>query len=178
MRFTPLELTDAHLIELEPRRDERGHFARTFCAREFEEHGLISTIAQCSTSFNERRGTVRGLHYQAAPHKEAKVVRCTAGSIFDVVVDVRVGSSTYGKWHGSELSASNGRMIYVPPGCAHGFQTLEDRSEVLYQISAAYVPEAGRGFRWDDPLFGITWPIRDAVTISDRDAGYPLAHGR
>jgi dTDP-4-dehydrorhamnose 3,5-epimerase len=177
VRFTQLEIAGAWLIEIEPHVDERGFFARTFCAREFAEHGLVATIAQCSTSFNAKRGTLRGLHYQVAPHEEAKVVRCTSGAIFDVVVDLRANMSTYRKWRSVELSASNRRMLYIPPGVAHGFQTTEDETEVFYQISTEYVADASRGVRWDDPSLAIEWPFPDSRIISQRDSSYPLMGG-
>jgi dTDP-4-dehydrorhamnose 3,5-epimerase len=174
MRFTELEIAGVYLIELEPHVDERGFFARTFCVREFEEYGLNTTIAQCSTSFNARRGTLRGLHYQVAPHEEAKVVRCTSGAIFDVVVDVRASSPTYAQWRSAELSARNRRMLYIPPGVAHGFQTIENDSEVYYQISTEYAVDASRGIRWDDPTLAIRWPLGENRIISQRDASFPL----
>jgi dTDP-4-dehydrorhamnose 3,5-epimerase len=174
VKFIELEITGAYLIEIEPHTDERGFFARTFCAREFGERGMISTVAQCSTSFNARRGTLRGLHFQAAPHEEAKVVRCTSGSIFDVLVDLRAGSPTRGAWTGVELTAANRRMVYVPPGIAHGFQTLEDETEVFYQISTEYEPSASHGVRWDDPRLAIAWPLREKRIISARDASFPF----
>jgi dTDP-4-dehydrorhamnose 3,5-epimerase len=173
MRFTELKLAGAWLIEIEPRRDERGFFARTYCSREFAEHGLVSMIAQSSTSFNVRRGTVRGMHYQAAPHAEEKVVRCTAGSIFDVIVDIRRESSTYSQWLSIELTAENRRMLYIPAGFAHGFQTLTDDAEVLYQISTEYAPQASHGIRWTDPSLNIAWPITAGVIVSERDASFP-----
>lgn len=172
MRFSELAIRGAFLIDIDPHRDERGFFARTYCAREFKERGLDTTIAQCSTSFNARRGTLRGLHYQAAPHEETKVVRCTAGAIFDVIVDVRPGSVTYAKWLGLELTSANHLMLYIPPGVAHGFQTLKENSEVLYQISVEYAPSFGRGIRWNDPILAIEWPIPDAMTISAKDASF------
>jgi len=172
MRFTELELAGAWLIEIEPHRDERGFFARTYCAREFEEHGLVSMIAQCSTSFNAKRGTVRGMHYQTVPHAEEKVVRCTAGSIFDVIVDIRPDSPMYARWCGVELSAVNRRMLYIPVGFAHGFQTLSDNAEVHYLISAFYEPSTARGLRYNDPTFAIDWPLPISV-ISAKDEAWP-----
>lgn len=174
MRFCELDIAGAYLIDVEPHRDERGLFARTFCAREFEERGLIPLFAQCSTSFNARRGTLRGLHYQAAPHEETKVVRCTAGAIFDVIVDLRPGSATHLKWYGAELTAANRRMMYIPSGVAHGFQTTLDDTEVFYQISAEYVASASRGQRWNDPAFAIRWPDPHGPILSERDRGYSL----
>jgi dTDP-4-dehydrorhamnose 3,5-epimerase len=173
LRFTQLKLAGAYLIDLEPHADDRGYFARTFCTREFLHHGLDANIAQCSTSFNLRRGTLRGMHYQTPPHEEIKIVRCTSGSIFDVIVDVRPESVTRGSWHGVELSSDNHRMLYIPAGFAHGFQTLVDNSEVFYQISAEYVPSASRGIRWNDPAVAISWPINEGITISARDSAYP-----
>lgn len=175
MIFTPTQLNGAFLIEPERISDERGHFARTFDVLEFAGHGLDATIAQCSTSFNPRTGTLRGLHYQAAPHEEAKLVRCTRGAIYDVALDLRPDSPTYLGWHAAELSADNGIGFFIPAGCAHGFQTLAPDSEVLYQISVAYEPGAGRGVRWDDAAFGIAWPEPppEGRTISTRDAQYP-----
>jgi dTDP-4-dehydrorhamnose 3,5-epimerase len=173
MRFLPLELPGAFLIETEPVRDERGSFARTFCAREFEEHGLDPRIAQCNVSRNARRGTLRGMHFQAPPHAEAKLVSCARGAIHDVVVDLRPGSPTWRRWAGVRLDADDGRLLYVPPGTAHGFLTLADDSTVLYQMSVAYVPEAARGVRWDDPLLAIEWP-EPPLLVSARDRAFPL----
>jgi dTDP-4-dehydrorhamnose 3,5-epimerase len=159
-------------IEPERVEDHRGFFARTWCAREFGARGLVDRWTQCSISFNARRGTLRGLHYQRAPHAEVKLVRCTAGAVYDVVLDLRPESPTYLKHVAVELSASRRLMLYIPEGCAHGFQTLEDGTEVFYQISAAYSPEHAAGVRWDDPAFGISWPYPDPI-ISDRDREYP-----
>jgi dTDP-4-dehydrorhamnose 3,5-epimerase len=173
MLFTPLDLAGAYLIEVEPHRDERGFFARTYCAREFTERGLETSIVQESISFNQRRGTVRGMHFQAAPHAETKTVRCTAGSIYDVLVDLRGNSPTYGEWRAIELSEENRRTLYIPAGFAHGFQTLVDESELLYQMSVAFVPSSARGIRWDDETLAIKWPIREGVTISSKDLELP-----
>lgn len=172
MIFTELSLPGVFLIELEAHTDERGFFARTFCTAEFEEHGLNLAIAQCSISFNDRRGTLRGMHYQAQPFSESKLVRCTRGSIYDVAVDLRPDSKAHRHWCAVELTGDNRRMLYVPDGVAHGFQTLEDSSEVFYQISRPYEPQAARGVRWDDPAFGIRWPEAPQV-ISARDRSYP-----
>ena len=174
MLFTELAIGGAFLMDIESHRDDRGFFARTFCSHEFEERGLVSTIAQCSTSFNAIRGTLRGMHYQAVPHEETKVVRCTAGAIFDVIVDLRSESTTFGKWVGAELTALNRRMLYIPKGVAHGFQTIENNTEVFYQISTAFVRDAARGVRWDDPSLDIAWPFRDSRIISPRDESFPL----
>jgi dTDP-4-dehydrorhamnose 3,5-epimerase len=176
MRFTPLLVEGAWLVEPEPRRDERGLFARTWCVNEFAERGLTAPFVQTSVSWNEVAGTLRGLHYQAEPHPEIKLVRCTAGSIYDVIVDLREGSASYLKWCAETLSAENRNALYVPQGCAHGFVTLEDGSEVFYQISEFHHPESARGARWNDPAFGIAWP-RQPARISARDAEYPL-HAR
>ncbi len=175
MIFTETSLPGAFLLELEERRDERGHFARTFCARELAAHGLDPHVSQANTSFNVRAGTLRGMHYQAQPFGEAKLVRCTRGAIYDVAVDLRDGSPSFGRWYGVALTAENGRMLYVPVGLAHGFQTLVDGSEVLYLMSHAYVDGAARGVRWDDPAFAIEWPEPppEGRTISQRDAAYP-----
>ena len=172
MRFTPLPLRDACLVELDKIEDERGWFARTWCAREFREHGLEHELVQCSASFNRARGTLRGLHYQAAPHAETKLVRCTRGAIFDVIADLRPDSPTFLEWFGVELTEGNGKMLHIPKGFAHGFQTLAPDSEIFYQMSEWWEPAAGRGVRWSDPLLGVRWPL--AVTVmSDKDRAYP-----
>lgn len=173
MRFIETPIGGAFVIEIEPACDERGFFARTFCEDEFRAHGLRSDMAQCSVSFNDRRGTLRGMHYQTAPHEEAKLVRCTMGAIHDVVLDLRPDSPTRHRSYGNKLTADNRRMLYVPEGCAHGFITLSDNAEVFYQISTVYAPAASRGVRWNDPAFSIVWPI-EPVIISDRDAQWPL----
>ena len=175
MLFTETPLPGAYLIEPERLTDDRGHFARTYSAREFTEHGLDARVDQCSVSFNTRVGTLRGMHYQLDPHAEAKLVRCTRGAIYDVALDLRPESSTYRRWHAVELTPGNGAAFFIPAGCAHGFQTLEPGSEVHYQISAPYEPSAGRGVRWDDPAFGIVWPDPPpgGRTMSTRDASYP-----
>jgi len=172
MKFIETQLAGALIIEAEAVSDERGFFARTFCAREFTERGLELPIAQCSTSFNRRRGTLRGMHYQGPPFEEAKLVRCTAGLIYDVILDLRPASPSFRQWTAIELGAANRRMAYIPAGMAHGFQTLEDASEVFYQISQSYMPEYSRGVRWDDPLFGIRWPLANPI-LSWRDRSYP-----
>jgi dTDP-4-dehydrorhamnose 3,5-epimerase len=177
MIFTPLPLTGAYIVDVEPHSDERGFFARTFCAEDFRGIGLNTASLQCSVSFNVRKGTLRGMHYQSAPYEEDKLVRCTAGAIFDVIVDIRRGSASYGQWYGAELSADNRRALYAPGGFAHGFISLCDAAEVFYMISARHTPEAARGFVWDDTKVGIVWPLRPAV-ISARDAALqPLDHG-
>lgn len=172
MIFIETTIKGAFIIEPAKLEDERGFFARTSCEREFGAHGLEHSFVQCSLSFNARQGTLRGMHYQIAPHAEVKLVRCTMGSILDVILDLRVGSPTFKKWTVTQLSAQNRSMHYVPKGCAHGFQTLEDDTEVFYQISEFYHPECARGVRWDDPAFGIQWP--DAARIlSTKDRQYP-----
>lgn len=171
MIFHELSIPGAFEIEIELKRDERGFFGRTWCHREFEEHGLNPSLAQCSISFNEKRGTLRGVHYQDEPHGEEKVVRCTQGGIFDVVLDLRPHSSAFRQWFGVELTAANRKMLYVPKGCGHGFITLEDRTEVFYQMSEFYYSELARGVRWNDPAFQIKWPA-DPIVMSERDRTY------
>jgi dTDP-4-dehydrorhamnose 3,5-epimerase len=171
VRILPARLREVCVIELEKLEDERGFFARTFCEEEFATHGLKSRFVQCNLSFNAKRGTLRGMHYQESPYEEAKLVRCTRGAIFDVIIDIRKASPTYRQWMDVELTADNCRMLYVPEGFAHGFQTLQHESEVFYQMSRMYRPEAARGIRWNDPAFAIRWPLSDPV-VSARDAGY------
>jgi dTDP-4-dehydrorhamnose 3,5-epimerase len=170
--FHETSIRDVWVIEPERHQDIRGYFARTWDRREFRERGLDCQLAQCSVSFNLMRGTLRGLHYQVAPHEESKLVRCIRGAMFDVAVDLRPSSPTFGEWVGRELTATNGFALYVPKGCAHGFLTLEDATEVAYQISEFHAPEAARGVRWDDPAFGIDWP-GEVVVVNDRDQSYP-----
>ena len=172
MKFSPTALVGAYVIDIEPVADERGFFVRSWCREEFARRGLNPDLAQCSISFNKKRGTLRGMHYQAKPHEETKVVRCTRGAIYDVIVDLRPESSTFRKWIAVELRADNRRMLYIPVGLAHGFQSLTDDTEVFYQISAPYHPESARGARWNDPAFGIEWPVAERV-ISDKDRQYP-----
>jgi dTDP-4-dehydrorhamnose 3,5-epimerase len=175
MIFEPLSLVGAYRIKLQPSSDERGFFTRRFCAETFRQHGLESNLVQRSVSFNRHAGTLRGMHFQAPPHLEAKLVRCTRGAIFDVMVDLREGSPTYGQWHGEELTAENHLMLYIPKGFAHGFQTLVDNTEVDYEITPAYVPGASAGFRFDDPSLAIDWPVVDVI-ISERDRALPKSH--
>lgn len=172
MIFSETELAGAYTIDIERHEDERGFFARSFCVEEFAEHGLATHWAQSNVSFNERQGTMRGMHWQTPPHEEVKLVRCTQGSIFDVIVDVRAGSATTGRWVGVELSAQNRRMLYIPGGFAHGFLTTADKTEVFYEMSSPHVPDAAHGFCWNDPQLAIAWPGPVNV-ISNRDAGYP-----
>jgi dTDP-4-dehydrorhamnose 3,5-epimerase len=166
-------LAGAFIIEPEPHEDSRGFFARTFCAREFGERGLASAFVQCSVSLSRARGTLRGLHYQGPPACEVKLVRCTAGRLYDVIVDLRPGSSTYLQYIDVELTSRSRRALYVPEMFAHGFQTLEDDTEVFYQISEYYAPEAATGARYDDPKLGITWPL-PVEALSEKDANWPL----
>jgi dTDP-4-dehydrorhamnose 3,5-epimerase len=174
MRFETTPLPGLWVIDVDPVTDDRGWFARTFDAAEFAAHGLPATVVQCNASFNARRDTLRGMHYQADPHGETKLVRCVSGAVFDVAVDLRPDSPTFARWHGVELTAANRRMLYIPVGFAHGFQTLTDDSELLYLMGHEYVPEAGRGVRFDDPAFAIDWPAPTGERIvSERDLGYP-----
>ena len=171
MRFQPTELPEVVVIELDRLEDDRGFFARSFCAAEFRRHGLVDRFVQANVSFNRRRGTLRGLHYQDEPRPESKLVRCTRGRVFDVAVDLRADSPSYCRWVSSELSAENRRALYIPPGCAHGFLSLEDNSEMLYLMGVEYDPGLARGVRWDDPAFSIAWPLQPDV-ISQRDSAY------
>ncbi|MBV9275222.1 MAG: dTDP-4-dehydrorhamnose 3,5-epimerase [Verrucomicrobia bacterium] len=173
MRFTATKLEGAWIVEPDPHKDNRGLFARTFCACEFRNQGLVSSFVQCNTSWNASGGTVRGLHYQLPPSGEVKLVRCTAGSLCDIIVDLRPTSPTYLQHVSVELSAQNRRALYVPQLFAHGFQTLEDGTEVFYQMSEFYVPKLGRGLRYDDPKLGIDWPL-PVASISDQDLNWPL----
>jgi dTDP-4-dehydrorhamnose 3,5-epimerase len=172
MKFYALQLSGAFRIEPNLMVDERGAFARRFCAEEFRALGLEADLVQRSISFNLRAGTLRGMHFQNAPHLEAKIVRCTRGAIFDVMVDLRKGSPTYGQWHGEKLTADNRLMLYIPKGFAHGFQSLVDNTEVDYEITPAYVPGAAAGFRFDDPMLAIGWPVADMI-MSERDKTLP-----
>jgi dTDP-4-dehydrorhamnose 3,5-epimerase len=172
MIFTETKLKGAFIIEPERLEDERGFFARTWCQQEFEAHGLNPRLVQCSISFNKRRGTLRGMHYQVAPYEEARLVRCTMGAIYDVVLDLRPASSTFKQWVAVELTSENRRMLYIPEGFTHGFQTLKDNTEVFYQMSEFYHPDHARGVRWNDPAFRIVWPS-DVIVISDKDREYP-----
>ena len=172
MIFIETKLKGAFIIEPERLEDERGFFARTWCRREFEAHGLNSRLVQCSISFNKRRGTLRGMHYQVAPYEEARLVRCTMGAIYDVALDLRPASLTFKQWTAVELTADNRRMLYIPEGLAHGFQTLEDNTEVFYQMSEFYYPEHARGVRWNDPTFNILWPAAHKRIISAKDQQY------
>jgi dTDP-4-dehydrorhamnose 3,5-epimerase len=172
MIFTETQLRGAYIIDLERREDERGFFARTWCRDEFAAHGLDTRLAQCNVSFNEKPGTLRGMHYQVAPYAESKLVRCTAGAIYDVIIDLRPKSATFTRWVAVELTAANRRMLYVPEGFAHGFQTLAENTEVYYQMSEFYHADSARGVRWNDTAFGIRWPVPDPI-LSPRDREYP-----
>lgn len=174
MIFTETKLKGAYIIDPELIQDERGFFARTWCHQEFEARGFNPQLAQCSISFNVKKGTLRGMHYQVAPCEEAKLVRCTMGAIYDVIIDLRSESSTFKQWLAVELSANNRHMLYVPEGFAHGFQTTEDNTEVLYQMSEFYAPEYARGIRWNDSVFEIRWPVAERI-MSARDQQYPDA---
>ncbi len=175
MRFTETPLAGAWVIDVDRHEDERGFLARTFDRDEWVARGMDPVVVQCNTSYNARAGTLRGLHFQVEPHGEPKLVRCTRGAVFDVVVDLRPDSPTHRRWFAAELSAANGRALHVPAGLAHGFQTLQDASEVLYMMGNEYVPEAASGVRFDDPAFAIAWPPPPGGrrVISERDAGYP-----
>ncbi len=172
MKLTELRLKGLFLVEMSPHRDERGFFARSWCVREFAEAGLNSNLVQCNVSFNTQRGILRGMHFQKKPHEECKLVRCTRGRIFDVAVDIRSDSPTFGQWHGLELSADNHQALYIPGGFAHGFQTLEDNSEVFYQMGEFYHPECQGGLLWNDENVGIQWPLPDPL-LSPRDQMHP-----
>jgi len=172
MNFTPTPLAGAYLIDAEASEDERGSFFRSFCKREFEAHGLPGTFVQCSISRNRKRGTLRGMHFQSDPKPEGRLVRCIRGGVYDVIVDLRRKSSTFCRWFGAELSESNRRALYVPPGFAHGFQTLTDDSDLLYQMTEFYEKDLAAGVRWNDPAFGISWPL-EVTAMSERDRGFP-----
>jgi dTDP-4-dehydrorhamnose 3,5-epimerase len=172
MEFVATPLAGAFVIELDRQEDERGFLARSFCADEFSKHGLNPRVVQCNVSYNRLRGTLRGFHYQTKPHEEAKLVRCTAGAIYDVIVDLRRASATYKRWFATELTALNRRMVFIPEGFAHAFQTLADNTEVFYQMSELYHPKTARGIRWNDTAFRVTWPISEPI-ISERDLAHP-----
>jgi dTDP-4-dehydrorhamnose 3,5-epimerase len=172
MHFVPLDIPGVFSVEPEKREDSRGMFARTYCAREFAAHGLDGTIAQCNVSYNARRGTLRGLHFQIAPYEEAKLVRVTAGAVYDVIVDLRPDSPAYLRWMWQELTAASHRALYVPKGCAHGFLTLTDGVEMLYHMSEFFEAAHNTGVRWNDPAFRVEWPFEPLI-VSDKDAGYP-----
>jgi dTDP-4-dehydrorhamnose 3,5-epimerase len=172
MKFTETPINGAMIIELEKHEDHRGFFSRAFCKKEFEEHGLEHEIVQCNFSKSREKGTLRGMHYQDAPHSEVKMVRCMSGSIYDVIVDIRKDSPSYMKWFGVELTEENYKMLYIPKGLAHGFQTLQDDSVIFYMVTEYYNKEAEGGVRWNDPAFNISWPLQ-VTEISDKDKSYP-----
>ena len=172
MIFEETKLQGAYVVSLEPFEDERGRFARTFCQREFAEHGLESNLVQANLSYNFKRGTLRGMHYQTAPYEETKLIRCTHGALYDVIVDLREDSPTYREWFGIELTDENYKMLYVPQNFAHGFVTLEEDTEAIYFTSQFYAPGAEKGLRWNDPAFGIQWPVEIEV-ISEKDGAWP-----
>ncbi len=171
MKFQEVPLNGAYLIELEPIQDERGYFARSWCQKEFEKKGLVSNVVQCNISFNKKKGTLRGLHYQVFPHQEAKLVSCTRGSIYDVMIDLRPQSSTFRQCFSLEISENSNLAIYIPEGFAHGFQTLENCTQVFYQMFNYFKPESARGIRWSDPSFNIKWPVAEKI-ISAKDQSY------
>jgi len=173
MIFKELKIKGAYSIDPEKKEDERGFFARVFCNQAFAEKGLAGRVMQTNISYSKKAGTVRGMHYQVAPYAEAKLIRCIYGSLYDVIIDLRSDSPTFKQWVGVKLNASTRQMIYVPEGCAHGFQTLADHTEALYQVSSSYTPEAERGVRWDDPAFGIKWPLPVSM-ISGKDKSHSL----
>ena len=172
MIFTQTKLKDAYIVDIEKRQDDRGFFARTWCQKEFQEHGLTAEFVQCNISVNNKRGTVRGMHYQVAPYGEVKIIRCTRGAIYDLILDLRPESPTFTQWLAVNLTAENHRMLYVPSGFAHGFQALEDNTEISYQVSEFYNPKAEQGVRYNDPAFGFKWPI-EVRAISEKDSNWP-----
>jgi dTDP-4-dehydrorhamnose 3,5-epimerase len=172
MKFVETKLKGAFIIMSDLMRDERGFFARTFCRREFEEHGLDPNLVQCNISFNKSMGTLRGMHYQIKPHAEVKIIRCTKGAIYDVMIDLRPESPTFRQWFSAELTEENHHMLYIPECFAHGYQALTPKTEIFYHVSAFYHPESERGIRWDDPAFGIEWPLQTAI-LSRKDRSYP-----
>lgn len=177
MLFTETAIPGVWVIDVERHEDERGFFGRMWCRSEFEDHGLNPRVAQANVGYSKERGTLRGLHYQAAPHEEAKYIKCTHGAVFDVAVDLRAGSPTLHRWFGIELNDRNRTMLYVPEGCAHGYMSLTDDAEILYLTSEDYAPDAAGGARWDDPAFGIEWPINVEV-ISEQDRRWPLVEDK
>ena len=173
MKFQETKVKGAFVIEPEPFEDDRGYFNRAFCAREFEQAGLLTNIVQANMAGSRDKGTLRGMHYQVSPYEETKIFRCIKGAVFDVVLDVRPDSPSYGEWYGVELTPENRKMLYVPGGCAHGYLTLKDNTEVYYLVSEYYQPDAERGIRWNDPRFNIEWPLTENLTLSDKDKAWP-----
>lgn len=176
MLFTETKLKGAFLLELEEREDNRGFFARTFCQREFAAHGMNANVVQCNIAYNKKKGTLRGMHFQEAPFQEAKFIRCTKGAIYDVILDLRQGSPTFKQWISAELNEDNHKMLYVPEGFAHGYQTLTEVSEIIYQVSQFYAPQSAAGVRYNDPAFAIKWPL-EVAAISDLDKKWPDFRG-
>jgi dTDP-4-dehydrorhamnose 3,5-epimerase len=173
MIFHPTPIADAYLVDVEKHGDERGFFGRAFCANEFHEKNIPFTVAQANVGYSAKKGTLRGLHYQVAPHEEAKLVRCIRGAVFDVIIDLRKESESYGQWFGTHLSADTHRLFHVPKGTAHGYLSLTDESEIMYLVSEFYAPGAECGIRWDDPVFNIQWPLTHNLIISDKDRAWP-----
>lgn len=173
MIFTETKIKGAFIVDIKRISDDRGFFGRAFCQREMKKMGLNERVAQTNLSSNPKKGTLRGLHYQVSPHEESKLVRCTRGSLFDVIVDLRKSSETYGQWFGTKLTADSFQMLYVPEGCAHGFVTLEDNTDIMYEVSEFYAPNAERGLLWNDPTIGIQWPIEPLI-ISEKDKQQPF----
>lgn len=173
MKFLETSVKDAFLIKPDAFSDDRGYFMRAYCAQEFQQAGIHLPVVQANLAGSRHKGTLRGMHYQTEPFEEGKLIRCIGGSVFDVVLDIRTGSETYGQWYGAELTSSNRQMLYIPPGCAHGYLTLEDNAEVYYLVSEHYQPGAEQGVRWNDPKFSIDWPIKDNLIMSDKDRVWP-----
>lgn len=173
MKFSETPLKGSYVVDLKPLVDERGFFSRAWCQKEFEDMLLTARVVQCNLSFNHKKGTLRGMHYQVAPFEETKLVRCTKGAIYDVIIDLRPDSDTFGQWFGVELTEKNHSMLFVPEGFAHGFQTLTDNAEVFYQVSQFYQPGAEQGLRWNDPAIGIQWPLKDGLILSPKDQAWP-----
>ena len=176
MLFHATPIDGAFIIDIEQHSDDRGYFGRFFCENEMREQGIAFHVAQANVGFSHRKGTLRGMHYQAAPHQEAKLIRCTRGAVFDVVIDLRQESASFGKWYGTQLTATSQRMFHLPKGTAHGYLTLEDHTEVMYLVSEFYTPAAEKGIRWNDPVFSIQWPMRDDLIISQKDRQWPDFH--
>jgi len=172
MIFIQTKLKSVYIIELEPHYDERGSFSRVWCKRELEQYGINTNVVQCNISSNQKKGTIRGMHYQTEPYYETKLIRCIRGALYDVIIDLREDSKTYGKWIGIELSEENGKALYIPEGFAHGFQTLEEDTYAFYQVTEFYTPDAERGIRWNDPAFNIDWPIKENIIISKKDKSW------
>ena len=173
MKFSQTPIHGAYTIELEPFQDQRGFFARSWCKKEFKKYGLAHNFVQCNISCNKKKGTVRGMHYQTTPHQEIKLVHCIQGSVYDVIIDLRKDSPSYLQWFGTLISFENKKMVYIPAGCAHGYQSLQDNSAVYYHVSNFYAPSFEKGIHWKDPLFSIQWPIKNAI-VSEKDNNFPF----